>query len=111
MTTGPNNPARFRPRYSVRTLAIFLTLVCVYFGAWEATKKYGVRKVSSDVISESEHVRFSKAPGPSLVLVDVHRRSERIKTNDGYVIHFIPVRLYYVWLFGPKIKLPFESEW
>lgn len=29
---------RFRPRFSVRTLAIFLTLVCAYFAAWEATR-------------------------------------------------------------------------
>ena len=31
---------RFRPKFSIRTLAIFVTLVCAYFGAWEATKKY-----------------------------------------------------------------------
>ena len=30
----------WRPRFSVRTLAIFVTLVCVYLGAWAATKKY-----------------------------------------------------------------------
>jgi hypothetical protein len=28
-----------RPRFSIRTLAIVVTLVCAYFGAWEATKK------------------------------------------------------------------------
>ena len=28
---------RFRPRFSVRTLAIFVTLVCAYFGAWEGS--------------------------------------------------------------------------
>ena len=33
---------RFRFRFTVRTLAIFVTLVCAYFGAWEATKRYGV---------------------------------------------------------------------
>jgi hypothetical protein len=30
---------KLRPRFSVRTLAIFVTLVCAYFGVWEATKK------------------------------------------------------------------------
>ena len=33
---------RFRPRFSIRKLAILVALVCAYFGAWEATK----RKVS-----------------------------------------------------------------
>lgn len=27
----------FRPRFSLRTLAILVTLACAYFGAWEAT--------------------------------------------------------------------------
>jgi hypothetical protein len=31
-----------RYRFSVRTLAIVVTLVCAYLGAWEATKKWGV---------------------------------------------------------------------
>jgi hypothetical protein len=33
------------PRFSVRTLAIFVTLVCVYFATWEATKKHGPQAV------------------------------------------------------------------
>jgi hypothetical protein len=28
---------KFRPRFTVRTLAIVVTLACAYFGAWEAT--------------------------------------------------------------------------
>ena len=28
-----------RPRFSLRTLAILVTLICAYFAAWEATKK------------------------------------------------------------------------
>jgi hypothetical protein len=31
-----------RPRFSLRTLAILVTLVCAYFGAWELTKRYGI---------------------------------------------------------------------
>lgn len=33
---------RFLPRFSLRTLAIVVTLICTYFGAWEATRKYAV---------------------------------------------------------------------
>jgi hypothetical protein len=39
---------RFRPRFSIRTLAIFVTVVCAYFGAWEATKRYGIEKRYQD---------------------------------------------------------------
>src|SRR5689334_13207029 len=31
----------FRPRFTLRTLAIAPTLVCAFLGAWEATKKAG----------------------------------------------------------------------
>jgi tetratricopeptide (TPR) repeat protein len=30
-------------RFSVRTLAIVITLVCLYLGCWEITRRYGVR--------------------------------------------------------------------
>ena len=42
---------KFRPRFSLRTLAIVVTLVCAYFGAWEATKKYGIRRENLDKFS------------------------------------------------------------
>ncbi len=40
---------RFRPRFTVRTLAIFVTLVCAYFGAWEATMRYGIPAMEKNV--------------------------------------------------------------
>ena len=47
MTKTTGHPKRWRPRFSLRTLVLFVTLVGVYFGAWEATKKFGVPAVSS----------------------------------------------------------------
>src|SRR5687767_14321213 len=35
----------FRPRFSVRTLVIFVTLICAYLGTWEATRRHGPRDV------------------------------------------------------------------
>ncbi len=80
----------FRPRFSIRTLAIFVTLVCAYFGAWEATKRYGTPQVIDD------HWQWSSSPVPFLV-----RRDElpELKTH------------YYLWQFGSTFKLPIESEW
>jgi hypothetical protein len=34
-----------RRRFSLRSLAIVVTLICAYFAAWEATKRYGLRDV------------------------------------------------------------------
>ena len=36
---------RWRPRFSVRTLVILLTLVCCYAACWGPTKRHGVDDV------------------------------------------------------------------
>src|SRR5262245_57633513 len=33
----------WRPRFSLKTLLILVTFVCVYFAAWEVTKRQGVK--------------------------------------------------------------------
>ena len=43
MTTQHDKAKRWRPRFSVRTLVVVVTLVCAYFGLWEATKTWGIR--------------------------------------------------------------------
>jgi hypothetical protein len=37
----------WRPRFSLRTLAVFVTLVCVYFAAWELTSRKGVAMIEA----------------------------------------------------------------
>lgn len=49
----------FRPRFSLRMLAILVTVVCAYFGAWEATKTHGVPMMSCDTVN---------APGPFILI-------------------------------------------
>ena len=98
---------RFRPRFTVRTLAIFVTLVCAYFGAWEATKRYGIPGSKL----KSKYVKSGSAPGPCLIVLDVLEPGERDNTQWGCVIEFERVRNYHLWLFGRTIKVPFESEW
>ena len=90
---------RFRPRFSVRTLAIFVTSVCVYFGAWEATKKYGLPVVLNDEAEQAD------SPMP-LVIREV---TSGFYLNAPYAIHHTSE--YYLWLFGPKMKLPIGSTW
>ncbi len=45
MTTQPTTSKRWRPRFSVRTLVILVTLVCCYAACWGPTKTRGVEDV------------------------------------------------------------------
>jgi hypothetical protein len=91
---------RFRPRFSVRTLAVVVTLVCAYFGAWAATKRYGVPAVPAKFpVEEDTGIIAAGSPTPCLVWRDEFRMKE-----GGLR------RKYYLWLFGPTVKLPFDSK-
>ena len=46
---------RIRPRFSVRTLVIFMTLACIYFAAWSFTRRHGPRDVFSMLTAEYSH--------------------------------------------------------
>ncbi len=48
--TNPT-PKRFRPRFSIRTLVIVVTLVCCYAACWGPTKTNGVEDVAEHVYS------------------------------------------------------------
>ena len=107
MTTGRNNWSRFRPRFSLRTLFVFVTLVCAYFGAWEATKKYGVPFGPEGPAPKRDIYSIVDSTSPVAFIVS---RQEWCVDLDGtnesrQSIH----RHYYLWLFGPMIRLPFEG--
>ncbi len=115
---------RFRPRFTVRTLAIFVTLVCAYFGAWEPTRKYGVTK-QGFVINQRPINPFNKlaarnapywvcvyrvnSPMPLILTYDLFDDGGQDSVSFGP--RFSKPRFFYLWLFGPKIKLPFDSTW
>jgi hypothetical protein len=92
----------WRPRFSVRTLAIFVTLVCVYFAAWGTTKRYASLRVATctDGIMET---------GSSFPLVIWKNEVEARQLANGFTI--LRPRRFYLWVFGPEFKLPFELEW
>lgn len=56
----------WRPRFTVRTLAIFVTLVCSYLGTWDVTKEYGVSTAVSHVyrnqVTLLNHHRVNSIP-------------------------------------------------
>ena len=107
MTTGRNKWSRFRPRFSLRTLFVFVTLVCAYFGAWEATKRHCLSIIHNDPIvigkvpvETQSFVRGANSPAALIVACD-----EWDLGPSGRSWH----RRYYLWLFGPMFRLPFEG--
>ena len=86
---------RFRPRFSLRTLAIIVTLICAYFGALEATKKWGC--------SQLDEIGYTSASIPFVVSV-----AESETDRHGYY-YSSGRHLFYLWFFGLTIKLPIEG--
>ncbi len=119
MTTNPTTPKRWRPRFSVRTLVVLVTLVCLYAACWGPTKTRGVADVARHVNGAEEEglstveekyaaaIRMlSKGGGwrPSATLPLVvginETRPPFVNTN----------RAYYFWFFGYVVLLPQERD-
>ena len=108
MSRGEEKAKRqwWRPRFSLRTLAIVVTLLCAYFAAWEATKRLGVTAVSKGKPGHD-------SPFPLIV----RRTAYNQVLPGGYnAVTYAPlptttkatkVTNYHLWFFGPTIKLPF----
>jgi hypothetical protein len=63
MTTQYDKAKRWRPRFSVRTLVIVVTLVCCYMACWRPTKRRGVADVQDNTSSHSNlYKTFAIAP-------------------------------------------------
>ena len=94
MTSHPDKPNRWRPRFSVKTLVIVVTLVCCYFGTWELTKR-GLPSLDQSARPTS--------PMPFVVAGDYFTVSgNRQLSRQG--------RTYYFWFFGYVLKLPYERN-
>jgi hypothetical protein len=102
------------PSFSIRTLAIFVTLVCAYFGAWEATKRHAANQFRSNPFetgSETIYIVEATAPFPFIV-----RQKESVVLWNGPLRFYVQYKSkmlvhYYLWLFGLKVKLPVQGEW
>jgi len=116
----------WRPRFSVRTLVIVVTLVCAYLACWMRTRTQGI----DDVAMHASRVYMSGpyVMEPNLIpyqdVADLTRRAEHwhaisvvpfvvsINQSDdiGSTI-WVPVHnKHYFWFFGYVAKLPVERE-
>jgi hypothetical protein len=85
------------PRFSLRSLASVITLVCAYFAAWSATERFAASLDQAGYCA-------AYSPVPCILV-----RFETIQQSAGRRPLF--ARQYYLWLFGPTIKLPYTTDW
>ena len=100
----------WHPRFSLRTLAIVMTLLCAYFASWEATKRYGEkavreREASLGEITLSIQIEHVHSPVPFFVVAGVTNSFTDATNGVSYNIPFL--RRYYLW-FG---KVVLVREW
>src|SRR5438132_54476 len=79
----------FRPRFSIRSLTIFVTAFCIYFGTWELTRRFGT--------PPEQH---SGALAPFIFYTTT-------PTGEPWLPW---TRHYYFWCFGFTCKLPMETK-
>ena len=130
MNSQHDKAKRWRPRFSVRTLAIVVTLVCCYAACWGPTKRQGVEDVrqlltSNDFYSDigdphlltsSFHCKFGDPCPvlPLLVIVDPEGTGGMDVFSIGSYTEIERrkyfKRHYFFWFFGYVAKLPYERE-
>lgn len=104
MTSQHDKPKRWLPRFSVRTLVIVVTLVCLYAACWGPTKKWGeddVKQRLNERVSEFRFARPGQAIAPFIVTTDESHGS----SQQPAVSH-----CYYFWFFGYVAKMPYERQ-
>jgi hypothetical protein len=98
---------RWRPWLSLRLVLVLITLFCAALACWRATKKYGIqdvhtyvskRGIGMDASSDFPLiVGVSEIDGPAVVRTIPQRNA-------------VITRRYYIWLFGPVLRLPYERD-
>ena len=110
MTANPTTPKRWRPRFSLRTLVILVTLVCCYAACWVPTRDDGIPEVEKLV---GESLAWSgmdtSMVAPLIIAVDGIQMAQIVSTNS-HVLLGGERRRYYFWFFGYVAKLPYERD-
>jgi hypothetical protein len=107
---------KLRPRFSVRTLTIFLTLVCVSVAGWKGASD--ASNASADKmwrIDDNRIAWIEKTSAPLPFIIGRHEcecggRPTFAGDGDQSTETRRLYRRYYLWLFGPMIKLPLEFD-
>ena len=108
-----------RPRFSIRTLLVLVTLAGLYFGCWEVTKRWGVehRSWKSDERLDPFTSPFLSSPVPFVIRRDRYGVAIDWDSMDRGQLEWLsknvsfvgpPISEYHFWFFGYTAKLPFQ---
>ncbi len=98
-----DKPKRWRARFSIRTLVIVVTLVCLYAACWGPTKTRGVKDVIASETRSGTIVHDTSLVIP--LVVPIHWEGGT-PSRPKWVEHWD----YYYWFFGYTAKLPYKRE-
>ena len=108
MVAEPGRKRRM-PRFSMRTLAVLLTNICLYFACWLPTTTTGVRDVGNRLASESYYSadgnQYRATPKAPLVLAWC---GEQVRVS--FPAQVIRRTSYYFWFFGWVARIPFTIQ-
>ncbi len=83
-------------------LVAFVTLVCVYFGAWNLTSTAGTRAVARHLEHPGVNLPAVVCRLPLLVETRLHVGQSRRNLDRGVD------RRHFLWMLGPVVELPHE---
>lgn len=111
MTTHPDKRKRWRPRFTVRTLVVVMTLVCCYMACWMVTERQGVSDVYHFTASKLEDQGHKTALDWQDFMPEFLNASANTPFLVGLDTLTSPTtHRYYFWFFGYVAELPFERE-
>ena len=111
MASGEEKAERWRPRFTVRTLVILVSLVCVYFGAWEITKRNAKTRANATIYGDNDEplrIFNTSIPMPFIVVRDEVQYREST-SKGGVSLTSEHRRSYHLWLFGPMFRLFYKE--
>jgi hypothetical protein len=107
----------WKPRFSLRMLAILVTLTCAYLGAWTSTKRWGVPAVVESAEDEARRagpwaliITEAKSPFPFVVAIAQDRDRWEIGPFDHDAPPLDSYRRHFIWCFGLMHDVPF-AQW
>ncbi len=98
-------------RYSLRSLIILVTLICIYFGTWSITQRWGTTS-QTQLADDSKRVTIKTCDSEG-VLVNAKAIMPFIVVHDEYVTENgrdYPVRRDrpYIWFFGLRCDMSLQ---
>jgi hypothetical protein len=99
-------------------VVIFMVIVCGFFASSSPTKSYA-RTVHHQILTmtELEWRIAAKAYSPCPLIVAqyemlaTHKLIQETPTRETQLVSVENQKRYYLWLYGPKIRLPYETSW